>query len=384
MTSNRRITVAIVVSNLEYGGAQRQIVELANNIDISLCELHVVSLSQYVPLSVGLRIPRGQFHVVEKHHKYDISVAWRLAQLLRKINAHIVHGYLFDAEIAARLAGRIAKVVAVGGSERNTDYQLKKIQLATYRLTRSMVDFVIANSNAGAAFNSRTLGHPIEMYRVVHNGIDTTRFRPTGPAPTRDELDIPKDHFVIGMFGSFKAQKNHIMLFRSYQKFLASHPDSTLLLVGDQLAGGLHGSSDYYAEMRHAVRELGIDNNSLFVGNRDCVESLYNACDVTVLPSLFEGTPNVALESMACEVPVVATRVSDNDYVIRDGQTGYLVELDDVDALVDRLSHLADDPTTRLRMGKAARQRMIEEFSSIRLAEKTLQVYTEIIDARGT
>jgi hypothetical protein len=118
--SDGPIRALIVISNLEYGGAQRQVVEMANNVDPRRIELHLGSLSDYVPLASDLA-DRSRLHVIEKRFKFDLSVVARLARLLRSVDAHVVHGYLFDAEIATRLAGRLAGTPLVVGSERNTD-----------------------------------------------------------------------------------------------------------------------------------------------------------------------------------------------------------------------------------------------------------------------
>jgi len=374
----KKITVVIAISNLEYGGAQRQVVELANNIDTDRFDLHVCSLSDYVPLSALLGAVQ-RLHVVQKGFKFDLSVVPRLASLLKKVNADIVHGYLFDAEIAARLAGRMAGTQAIGNSERNTDYSFKRRQLYVYRLTRHCVDFYVANSNAGAKFNQQTLKNAPERYYTVHNGVDTRRFAPADRTAIRESLGLGSGDFVVGMFGSFKAQKNYPLLFDAARQLIARHPATRLLVVGDELAGGLHGSDDYKLRMLDLVRQLGLEPHCVFAGNRDDVEKLYPACDVTALPSLFEGTPNVALESMACGVPVVATDVSDNAYIVRGGETGYLVRLGDSNAFANRLLVLASDSALRSSMGAAGRSWVEQEFSCARLAAKTAAVYLDVL-----
>lgn len=374
-----RTTVVIVISNLEYGGAQRQVVELANHIDAQAFDLHVCSLSDYVPLAPLLDDSKARLHVVQKQWKFDLTVVPRVARLLKRLRADIAHGYLFDAEIAARLGGRLAGTRAIGNSERNTDYPYKKRQLGVYRMTRKCVDFYVANSNAGARFNQRVLGNRPELYYTIHNGVDTGRFKPVDRSRARQALGLDGDQFVVGMFGSFKQQKNHELLLHAMRRVLDQQPNARLLLVGDELAGGMHGSDAYKSRLLDLVRGLGLQQCCVFAGNRRDVEELYGACDVTALPSLFEGTPNVALESMACGVPVVATRVSDNGYVIRDAETGFLAELGDVAGFARHLLKFAGDRTLGTSMGANARRWVEREFSSARLAEKTAAVYRDVL-----
>lgn len=368
----------LLISNLEFGGAQRQVVELANHLDPARFEAHVGSLSDYLPLASGLRCP---VHVVQKRFKYDLSVVPRLARLLRRLRVDLVQSYLFDADIAARLAGRLAGA-AVVGAERNTDYTLRPQQRVGYRLTHGLVDLIIANSHAGAAFNQRLLGYDPSFYRVVHNGVDTGRFRPGDGTPLRAELGVAEDERLVGMFASFKEQKNHPLAFDAARRVLQAFPRARFLFVGDMLWAGLHGSDAYKERMDRLVDDLGIRERCLFVGNRTDVAELYRACDVTVLPSLFEGTPNVVLESLASGVPVVVTDVADNRLIVPDGEVGFVVPLADPERLAGRLVDLLRDDAARRRLGAAARARAEREFATDVLARRTGAIYEEVMARR--
>jgi glycosyltransferase involved in cell wall biosynthesis len=372
----------LVISNLEFGGAQRQVIDLANSVDPASMDVHVCSLSSYVPLASGLHESERRLHIVEKRSKYDTTVPLRLAGLLRRLGADVVHAYLFDSEIAARVAGLLAGTPLVVGSERNTDYHLKRVQLAAYRVTRRLVDLVVANSRAGAEFNRRVLGQPASIYRVIHNGVDTDRFHVADGAAIRQELGLTPGEPVVGMFGSFKEQKNHPLFFDAAGRVARTFPNARFLLVGDQLYGGMHGSDAYHQRILSLVDTLDIRDRCLFVGNRNDVERLYPACDVTVLPSLFEGTPNVALESMACGVPVIATDVSDNATIIPDGRAGFVVPLGDAARLAARIEQVLGDRDLRTSLALAARTWVHDEFSTARLAQKTEAVYREGLAAR--
>lgn len=370
----------MVISTLEYGGAQRQVVELANHIDPARFDAHICSLSDYVPLADRLVGRERRLHVIAKKWKYDVTVIPRLARLLHQLKADIVQGYLFDAEIASRLAGRLAGTPLIVGSERSTNYHLKRRQLIAYRLTRGCMDLLIANSNAGAQFDCRMLGYHPSQCRVIHNGVDTERFRPHDEQALRRELGIDDREYVVGMFASFKQPKNHPLFFGAARRVLQSLPQTRLLLVGDDLYGGILGSDEYKRDMDRLVDELNIRERCLFLGNRQDVDRLYGVCDMTVLTSLFEGTPNAALESMACGVPVIATRVSDNAQIIPDGRAGYLVPLGDEDSLCERICQLLENSDLRRQMGEEARAWVESEFAIARMVDKTARVYEDALD----
>lgn len=380
--AKRRICVVLVIDDLEYGGAQRQVIELANNMDQDRFDVHVCTLSNYVPLGRQLRDSERKLHTIVKKNKVDFTVVPRLARLLKSLNADIVHSYLFAADIASRLAGRLAHTELIIGSERLANYSPKKRHILAYRLTRGCVDLTIANSKAGADFNSKMYGQPASDYRVVYNGVDTERFRPRDRMAIRNELGIPLEKRVIGVFASFKPQKNHSMLFRAFRIILDSFQDTQLLIVGDQLYGNMMGTGDYNTRMDNLIDELGIRHQCTFLGNREDVELIYPACDITVLSSLYEGTPNVLLESMACGVPVVATNVSDNSYVVKEGETGFLVELGDVERMADRIQNLLTKDTMRQKMRQKARKWIVDEFSLNQLARKTETIYLEALNGK--
>jgi glycosyltransferase involved in cell wall biosynthesis len=367
--------VVLVISNLEYGGAQRQVVEIANGLPRRGFRVYVCSLSSYVPLASHLRAESQQLRVIRKRWKFDVSTVPRLAAFLRRVGADAVHGFLFDANIAVRLAGFLAHTPLVIDSERNSNYRLKRHQALAYALTRRMRHLCVANSHAGAQFNSRLTGTSIDRYRVVYNGVDVERFRPADREPIRRSLRLGDRDFVVGMFASFKPQKNHEMALRAFAKVASQLPAARMVLVGDELVGGSHGTGRYKQTMLELVHDLGIQDRCLMLGNRTDVETLYPACDVVVLPSLFEGTPNVALEAMACGVPVVATDVADNSHVIPDGKAGRLVALGDVDGLAAVLADAAVSPQDTSRMGYLARQWVSTEFSHEKMTERIASVY---------
>ena len=375
-----RVRVVLVVDDLGYGGAERQVVELANNMDRERFEVHVCALSNHLPLRDQLKLAERNLHVIERKIRFDFTVVLRLALLLRRLKADIVHGHLFSAEIASRIAGRLAGTKVVAGSERNANrIEIRRSNVLVYKLTQWCVDIIIANSNAGAESNRKIFKLPSSHYRVVHNGVDTERFYPMDGTAMRRKLGIPAQCPVIGAFASFKRQKNHAMLFRSFKLVLDSLPEARLLLVGDLPTDSRGRLDTYRAQLDCLIDDLGIRQQCMFLGHQNHTEHIYPACDITVLSSFHEGTPNVLLESMACGVPVVATNVCDNEYIIRDGETGHLVKVGDEAGMAYKITRLLADHARRQEMGRSGREWVRREFSTKRLAEKMEAVYIELL-----
>lgn len=370
---NKPIVVAIVASNLEWGGAERQIVQIANGLDPHCYRVHVISLSRANPLAEHLQ-SHVTFHVVERGRPLGLLSCWRLRSLLRSIKASVVHGFLYDAEIFTRLASIGTGALTVIGSIRNSDYEVRPLNRRIKALTAPLMDLCISNSNAGIAYDKQLYGELDADYRLVRNGVDTERFVPVSCESrqnTRALLNIPADALVVGVFASFKAQKNHLALIQAAEHLDDRLPGIQYLFVGGELESGQRDTNTYGANLRKAIESSPIQDQFHMLGKRDDVERLYPCCDLTVLPSLHEGLPNVVLESIACATPFIATDVSDNAQLARDLGVGTIVPVNDIGALSQAMhrSLTTANPLTGNRLESVrdavSRDRMIQTISEV-------------------
>lgn len=380
--SDERVGLMLLVSSLEHGGAERQVVELMRRIDRRRFRPLVCSLSEHVPLAE--RLPRGRedIVIVRKRWKYDWTTVARVAAILRERRIDVVHAFLFDAEMAARLAARRAGVPAVIASERNADYARPLSHRLGLWLTRERFDVMIANSEAGRRFNLRTQRLDGRRIVVVRNGVDTDYFAPRDTAALRAELGIPAGAPVIGMVAAFKRQKRHADFFALAQCVARRFPAARFLCVGEPLRDNHQGAGDYHDEMRRRIAALDLSDRFSFLGRRSDMPEIYSLCDATVLPSEHEGVPNVLLESMACGVPPVATDVADNAFVVRDRETGFITRVGDVESQVSRVCRLIEDAELRRGMGAAGRRWVQTEFSVETMVRRTEAVYLDVLDRK--
>ncbi len=376
-------TIMLLISSLEHGGAERQVVELVRHLDRSRFRPFVCSLSRINPLAEFLPDPARDLVIIEKRWKFDISTVRRVAALMRERDVRLVHAFLFDAEMVARLAAPRAGRPVVIASERNTDYRRPWLHAIGQRLTLKRFDLMIANSEAGKRFNVRTLAIDPQRIRVVHNGVDTQRFCPGPREALRRELGIASDVPVVGMIAMFKRQKRHGDFFRMARRLLDAVGECRFLLAGEPLRDNQQGAADYHREVRRLADDLGVTPRCHFLGNRQDMPAVYRACDVTVLTSEREGTPNVLLESMACGVPVVATDIADNARIVPHERGGFIVPLGDVEAMARRVASLLSDASLRARFGAQARRWVCEQFSIGQMVRKTAAIYEELLRQRA-
>jgi glycosyltransferase involved in cell wall biosynthesis len=142
------------------------------------------------------------------------------------------------------------------------------------------------------------------------------------------------------------------------------------------------GGGPLQAPMRYSIQDLGIQPEVTLVGNIPGSQVLerMRQSDVFVLPSVFEGISNAALEAMASGLPVVTTNAGGMAEAVRDGVDGYVVPVRDIDALADRLGSLLADAGLRQRMGQSARGRVEQEFRLDRQARVFERMYTAMVE----
>jgi glycosyltransferase involved in cell wall biosynthesis len=372
----RPLRVCLLISSLEFGGAERQVIELARNFDRRRIDPIICTLSEQVPLVGDDAETRRILHILPKRGRFDLTTVPRLARLLREQKVDVIHAFLFDSEIAARLAAPLAGVRTVVASERNADYVRPRLHHLVQQLTKPLFKVMVANSHAGARFNARTLGLPESRLRVVHNGVNTERFHPdpAAGAAFRAKIGLAVGTPVIGMVGSFKRQKDHGTFLRMALRLLESRPDCRFLIAGD-IVSGSEDSKVYAAEIRALAEELNLGDRLLFIGNQQDMPGFYNACDLTALLSLREGTPNVALESMACGKPVIASDIADNAIIIRDGQDGHIVPSGDWQTAAGHAARLLEDAALLRTMAETARAHVCEEYTPLCASRKLEDVY---------
>ena len=249
-----------------------------------------------------------------------------------------------------------------------------------HRVTGPLIRFlwrgaarVVANSQGLAALARKTAGQtPIAM---IPNGVDTARFFPEptsgptsgrtpGPGGWPEATGVPDGSGPVRLLfvGRVVRQKGLDVLLAALAE-LPSGLDWSLDIVGD-------GPSR--PALAEQAARLGLAGRVRFAGwaARAAMPDILRAADLFVFASRDEGMPNAVLEAMASGLPVAATRISGNEELVLDGETGLLVPPDDVAALAGALGRLLGDRDLRRRLGAAGRERVVREYSWRSVAER--------------
>ncbi|RMH17854.1 MAG: glycosyltransferase family 1 protein [Gemmatimonadetes bacterium] len=289
----------------------------------------------------------------------------RLASLARE--ADILHAQAFQSVLPCVVARRVRGAPVV--TTWHTSHFLKRADHPFWapvlgRMLR-WSDYNLAASREIAEVGERLA--PGVRVEALTNGVETDRFRPVEPALPRGgrpRLVVPRRLF----------EKNGVEYFVRALPLIVERIDVEALLVGD---------GPERARLEALAHELGVAERITFLGARpnDEMPGLLCAGDLAVFPSLMEATSVAALECMACGVPVAASNVGGLPEIV-DDEVGGLFRPADPEDLARTVVRLLEDPALSER-GRRARERVVNHWSNARLAERHLEIYRQLLEAKG-
>lgn len=199
--------------------------------------------------------------------------------------------------------------------------------------------------------------------KVARLGVDPSIFKPKVFNANPEVFEV----ICVGRLCSAKGQ--HILV-DAIANIIKQGKKIRLRIVGDGI--------DRQSLEKH-VQALGLDKNIIFEGavNQDRIRNLYSRADVFSIPSFAEGIPVVLMEAMSMEIPCVTTRITGIPELIRDGVDGLLVAPSDIQGLADVLIQLMDNPELRERMGKEARQRIIDKYNLEKNVDRLAEIFRQ-------
>ena len=355
------IKVCHLITDLEAGGAERNLVNVVTRADRTRIANEVISLldpgimageleAAGVPVtSLGMR--RG---------RPSLKGLVSLVGHLRRTTPTILLTWLYHADFLGYLASRFAPATRLVWNLRCSDIARAPDQRPLWHLVRTLAtlsakpDVVVVNSVRGQRFHQEIGYHPKQWLHVA-NGVDTDRFRPRPAerASLRARLGLPADARVIGLVARLHPMKDHETFLRAASLFAERDRDARFVLCGS-------GCGPDSEAMRTLVESLGLAGRVVLLGERTDLDNVYPAFDVLAQSSAYgEGLPNVVIEAMACGVPCVATDVGDSRDVI--GETGLVLPPRDPEALARGWEKFfTERPRT---VGDNARVRILKHYS---------------------
>jgi len=356
------------------GGAETLLVELVRRMDRERFLPEICCLKYLDVLGEVIARETPTFSGLLAN-KYDLRVLWRLKQLYlqRRIDAVVTVGTGGDKMFWGRLAGWLAGVPVICSSLHSTGLP-DRVEFLN-RLLAPLTDAFVAVAEPHGRYLVAKEGCPADKIYVIPNGVDVERFHPRWPdRALRSELQLEPEAPVAAIVAALRPEKNHEMFLYVAALVHKELPSARFLVIGD---------GPRRSKLEQLAHSLGIAECVRFLGTRSDVPELLSLCDAVVLTSRMEANPICLLEAMACEKPVVATRVGSVPETVLDGQTGFLVGANDSQEMVRRLVELLRDPARAASMGRAGREHVIAHWSVERMVEGYQDMLAEIYSAKS-
>jgi len=338
-----------------------------SNTLINDCEL-----KKYVYLLAPFMFLSGMFHLFRLHRKHPfdlIHTFWLLP-----------NGFI--GAVISKLC-KVPLMVALRGS----DIFISKQNPVFRAMARWTLKHAAMVTSVTPAFfpDLDAFGVLKEKRRLIPNGSHPRLF----PAPPhsqqvalRQQLSIPEGDMVVFALGRIVLKKGFDILIQALPLVQEQVPNVTVIIGGDGTDLG---------RLKTLAKELGVSAHIRFPGTlpRADVRAYFHIADIFTLPAIFDpkgnvdGCPNVILEAMACGKPVVASRISGIPIVVKDGETGILVEAQNIEALAAALVALLMDKPKREQLGTASRQRILNELTWDKVIEQIKDVYQHSVKSKS-
>lgn len=363
----RPLRAMFVITSMPVGGAETLLVNLIDRFDGGRIESEIACLKSRGPLGDAI----SGCHTVHSDltaGKWDLCVLPRLVSLMRRrqIDAVVTVG-AGDKMFWGRLAAKIAGVPVVCSALHSTGWP-DGVGRLNRTLTPITDGFIAVADHHGVHLVDHER-FPADRVHVIRNGIDCDRFVPSDSAriKLRQELSLESDTRLVGIVAALRPEKNHGMFIDVAAAIVQADPKSHFVIVGD---------GPRRAAIEQQITALGLQDHVHLLGTRHDTPEIVAALDAFLLCSHNEASPVSILESLACGVPVISTRVGSVAETVRDGETGYLVSPGDAAEMTQRLRQLLNDHRLAERLGQTGRD-LVRQTGSL---DSMVAGYTDLIE----
>ncbi len=340
-------------------------------------QVHMISFG--MPFRLGKFYRNIFYHEVEvsdyyvfKYPPYDISLASKIAHVAKTQHLDVLHvhyaiPFAICAWLAKQLVGPQLKLIT---TLHGTDITV----LAQDESLRDMIKLAINQSDAVTAVSDDLIRETIEQFGTkrpihrVYNFIDNRYYYPRVNESLRREFARNDEPILMHVSNYRPVKRTHDVL-EVFERIRKERP-LKLLFVGE---------GPELSKLTNAVMERGLLEDVIFLGKQDDVSEIIAMADVLLLPSEKESFGLVALEAMACGVPVVGTNVGGIPEVVVHGKTGFLTELGDLDELTRYTRELITHQNIRQRFSELAVERATTVFNAHKIASEYEQLYRQVV-----
>ena len=379
---NRKITILYLIDFFATregvtGGTERQLAQLVQRIDKRFFKPIVICLQDFAKSSVwdNLDCEKHILHVYSLLSADGLLKLAKLARFMHKSKVDILQTFFFDSTIYGIIAARLAGIKNTVSCRRDMGFWYNNDLKKKMKLVNRFTKRVLVNSNAIKSYTSIEEKLDEDKIDVIHNGIDIRLIdKTTAIMPEMHFKNVKKKDMIVGIVGNFNRQVKRFDLFvRAAGEVLNKHNHIKFMVVG----GGT-----LQTDLRKLASELRIDKKIIFVGKLDDAVPYIKCFDIGVICSDSEGFPNVLLEYMACNVPIVATRAGGNVELIEDRVSGLLITKGDHAALANSICEVINKAELRDCLRIKAREIVSKSFSWDKKILEYQSYYYKLVQSR--
>ena len=384
LKAERSISVLNLITGLYVGGAEMMLYRLLSQLDRAKFKPQVVSMMDLGP--VGEKIRALGIPVRSLGMSPGMPNPLALVKLVRWLQCDrpdVIHTWMYHADLLGSVAAKLVGDIPIAWNIRHSDLsetESKKMTrvIASFcaRLSRWSPRNIVCCSESARDVHA-AVGYASEKLLVIPNGYDLDTCKPDLVArrSVRMELGLSETTPIIGLVARFNPQKDHRTFLKAAGLLHRDMPDVHFILCGYQI-------TQQNIDLMKWVHDAGVQDRCHLLGHRDDVIRIYAALDIASLSSSFgEGFPNVVAEAMSCGIPCVVTDVGDAAEIVR--ETGLVVPPQDPPMLADAWRTLLNmDRATRIQLGLAARQRVMENYNLPQIVSRYEHLFEELAGKR--
>jgi glycosyltransferase involved in cell wall biosynthesis len=368
---NKKTKILYLTTTSLLSGAEKQLYELAKGIDKKRCEIMVCTVRDNLEGQLLNKLKEDDIKTecLEVSKKWEIWKLFKLIKVIKSFQPDILQSFLFFDNILARVFGKICGAPIIISGQRNVETHRSRLRNFLDKITLPLADYVVSNSKAGKEILVEREKVSEAKIKVIYNGIDVKSQK------NSEKYAEKRGNLNIGFVGSLTKQKGVDCLLKAVKILRFTQNDKwaniNLTIIGD---------GPEREKLEKTAKELDIEKHVSFLGRKESVYNHMKDFDVFVLPSLWEGMPNVILEAIMQEVPVVATNVGGIPEIITNGKDGFLVEAKNTEALAEKIEYVLSLPEEeRKKIEENAKKIVEEKFSIEKMIKEYENLYREIL-----
>jgi glycosyltransferase involved in cell wall biosynthesis len=378
--TNKKTKVLIIVTQSDWGGAQRYVFDLASNLPNNLFDVHVAA-GQSADGSATLfeRLAEANIPATHLRHLirpinffFDLLAIRQIYQLCKTLKPDVVHLNSAKVGIVGSIGARLAKtkkiVYTVHGFafHENLPVWKKILYRLAEKLTANLKDAIICLSNAEKKSAISSVGFAAKKIMVIPNGINADSLNFLEKDTARRQLGISTDGFIVGTIANFYPAKALPDLIAAFAIVHKHSPTSRLVIIGDGIER---------AAIEKSITATNLNESVLLLGKKLNAAQYLKAFDIYVNSSTKEGFPFSIIEAMLAGLPIAATAVGAIPEIVQSGSDGIVVTPRQPALLAEAVIKLTSNQSNAHQMGNRAQQKALQNFSLRSAIKNVIHIY---------